>query len=113
MKKGKKKVRGILNRKLENAAFKKAFDRGYEAFSLEAAFLRALEEKEWTYSILAKALNTAKSNVSRDLKGGGIYSATLRRVERMADALDLAFVPLLVNKKSLKKVLPKLEEAIS
>ena len=113
MKKEKKRVRGILNRKLENPEFKKVFGRGYDAFSLEVKFLRALEQKEWTYSVLAKALKTAKSNVSRDLKGGGIYSASLRRVERMADALDLAFVPLLVEKKSLKRILPKLKEAIS
>lgn len=103
------KVKSLYERELENKQFRQAYEEGYEAFQLEAQILHALEEKKWTYSDLAKATNTSKSNVSRDLAAGGILSASFLRISRIADALGMQLVGLLIPKEHVSFVLPKIE----
>lgn len=110
--KQKPKARGMLNRALENPAFRKRFEEGYAAFKLEVQILSAMERRGWSYSDLARALHTQRSNISRDLSGR-INSATVSRLIRIGEALDLTFVPLFVPKTAGKKILPRIEKLIS
>jgi len=104
------RVRGMLAKKLETPEFSKRFQEGYEAFELEVQILNTLEAKGWSYSKLAEATQTSKSNVSRDLNGGGLLSATLSRIRRMADALGMRLVMLLIPKDQAQFIIPKLED---
>ncbi len=104
------KVKGLLERKIENPAYRARFERNYPAFVLEVQLLKALERKGWTFDRLARALHTSKSNISRDLSAGGIRTASLPRLARMAEALDMEFVPLLVSQKKEKAILPRIQE---
>jgi len=111
--KTKLKVKGLIERKLENPKYRREFAEGYEAFKLEVQLLNALERNHLTYNDLAKVLHTGKSNISRDLRGGGIYSATVSRVSRMARALGLEFVPMLIPIKKAARILPQIEKLIA
>jgi len=111
--KRKTKVRSLIERKLEDKEYHARFERYYPAFVLEVQILKALEQKGWTYKDLAKALKTKKSNISRDLNAGGIRSATLKRISKMAEALDMEFIPILVSQRQEGKVLPKLRQLVS
>lgn len=106
------KVKSLLERELENEEFRHAFEEGAEAFQLEAQILYALEQKKWTYNDLAKATRTSKGNVSRDLASGGILNASFSRIGRIADALGMKLVGLLIPKETASFVLPKIEELI-
>ena len=106
----KSKVKGLLERKLENPVYRTRFERQYPAFVLEVQILKALEEKGWTFEDLARKLHTKKNNVSRDLSAGGIRSATIKRLSRMAEALGMEFLPLLIPPRLEGKVLPKLRQ---
>ena len=108
----KPKAKGLIERKLEDPEYKKRHDERYAAFKLEAQILYALEEKNWTYSDLAKATGTAKSNVSRDLKAGGILAASFYRINKIADALGMKLVALLIPKESERYILPRIEELV-
>ena len=107
--KRKAKPKSLIERKLANKEYRARFEREYPAFVLEVQLLKALEEKGWSYEDLAKALGTSKSNISRDLAAGGIRSATMKRISRMAEALDMEFVPLLVAQGQERKVLLKIQ----
>jgi len=111
--KTKKKIKGLLERKLENPEYRKRFEAGYAAFQLEVQILNALERKHWTYSDLAKVLHTSKSNISRDLKAGGINAATISRVYRIAEALGLKFYPLFIPQRKEKEVLLKIQSLMT
>ena len=105
-------VKGYLNRKLEDPEYRKQHDERYAAFKLEVQILLALEDRDWTYSDLAKATKTSKSNISRDLKDGGLVNASFSRIHRMADALGMKLVGVLIPKESVETVLPKIEELV-
>jgi len=51
-----------------------------------------------TYEEFAKKLGTKRSNVCRDLKGKAIQKASLHRIGKMANALDMELVVNLVPK---------------
>ena len=109
----KRKFKSLIDREMENPKFRKLFEQEYEALKLEIQILTALERQELTYSDLAKALHTSKSNISRDLKGGGISTATLARVFKIAEAIGMRFIPLLVPKKKEKNILPKIQRLLA
>lgn len=109
----KRRVKGLLERKLEDPNYRKRFEQGYAAFELEVQILNALEQKGWTFADLAKVMHTAKSNISRDLSGGGIHSATISRLVKMGKALGFKFLPLFVPEKKEKEVLPKIHKLVT
>ena len=104
------KIRGLLERKLDSPVFRARFEREYPAFILEVQMLKALERKGWTYDDLARRLHTSKANISRDLRAGGIRSATLKRVTKMAEALGMEFLPLLIAQKAGGRILPRIQQ---
>lgn len=108
----KMKFKSSIHRKLANAGRKALHDETYSAFKLENQILLAMEDKGWTYSDLAQATHTSKSNVSRDLRAGGLLNASLSRVSRIADALGMKFVALLLPKDFAGSLLPRIERLI-
>ena len=106
-------VKSQMERDLEDPAYRKKFEEGYELFKLEVQILNALEKKGWSYSDLARVMRTKTSNVSRDLAGAKIYSATVSRLAKMADALDSKFLPLFVSKKKERALLPKIQKLLA
>lgn len=106
-------VKSQLERDLENPEYRKRFEADYEAFKLEVQLLLALERKHWTYSDLARAVGTQKSHISRDLKGGGLGSASISRIAKMAEALGLKFFPLCVSERKIKQALPVIKKLVA
>jgi len=102
-----------LERDLENPEYRKRFESDYEAFKLEVQLLLALERKHWSYSDLARAMGTHKSHISRDLKGGGLASASISRIAKMAGALGLRFLPLCVPESKMKQFLPVIKKLVA
>jgi transcriptional regulator with XRE-family HTH domain len=109
----KPKVVGYLNRKLQDPAYRQRFEKEAALFRVEMQILIALEDRGWSYADLAKAVGTSKGNISRDLSGGRINSATVKRLTRIADALDLRFIPLFVPKKSVARLAPKIRALLA
>jgi Trp operon repressor len=93
-----KKPKSLFDREMEKASFKRLYEKEKEAFGLEVQILKALEEKDLTYDDFAKMIGTQKANISRDLKSGGLSNATLSRISKMADALKMVFIPVLLPK---------------
>ena len=110
--KNKHKFKSIMEQELENPEYRKAFEEEWPAFQVEVQILNALERKRWSYSDLAKVLHTQKSAISRDLKGGGLRSASISRIAKMARALGLRFLPICVSQNDLKKILPVLKRLV-
>jgi len=108
----KTKAKSLIEKKLEDSHYRKQYEERYAAFKLEAQILYVLEEKGWTYSDLAKATHTSKSNVSRDLRAGGISSASFSRISRIAEALGMKLIALLVPKDYAQFILPRIEEMV-
>ena len=106
------KVKGMLDRQLEDPEFRRLFEQAGFEFELEIQILNAMEAKGWSYSDLAKAVGTQKSNISRDLNGG-INSATVARLCKIAEALGLRFVPVFVPKRREKDVVPKIRKLLA
>lgn len=106
------KPKSLIERKMQDPEYRKRFEEEYGAFQLEVQILLALEDRGWTYSDLAKATKTSKSNISRDLKDGGLVNASYSRIHRMADALGMKLVGVLIPKDSVETVLPKIEELV-
>ena len=102
-----------MERDLENPEYRKRFESDYEAFKLEVQLLLALERKHWSYSDLARAMGTHKSHISRDLKGGGLASASISRIAKMAGALGLRFLPLCVPESKMKQFLPVIKKLVA
>ncbi len=107
--KTKGKAKGLLERKMEDPAYRSRHEESYELFKLEVQMLNALERKHWSYSDLAKVMGTQKSAISRDLKGGGLKTASMDRITRMAAALGLKFLPFCVAASKAKQVLPLIQ----
>jgi len=93
---------------MADPAYRARFEREYPEFVLEVQMLKALERKRWTYDDLAKAMHTSKGNISRDLSAGGIRAASLPRLRRMAEALGMEFVPLLIDRRRERSILPRI-----
>lgn len=111
--KNKAKPRGLLARKMEDPAYRKRHEESYESLKLEVQLLNALERKRWTYADLARVMRTQKSAISRDLKGGGLRSASMLRVAKMAEALGLRFFSFCVAEKRARRVLPVIRRLVA
>jgi len=107
------KMKSILDKKMEEPAYRKRFEQRYPLFKLEVQILNAIEEKGWTLTDLAKAMHTHKGNISRDLSAGRIRSATLSRIVKIGDALGLVFFPLFVSEKKGNSILPKIHKLLA
>ncbi len=107
------KIKGQIERDLQNPEYKKRFDMDYEAFKLAVQFLLALEKKHWSYSDLARAIGTQKGHISRDLKGGGLRTASISRISKIANALDLKFFAVCVSDKKVKAATPIIKKLIA
>ena len=92
--------------------FRKNFEREHQEFQLEIQLLNELEEQGLTYEKFAQKIGSSKGNISRDLKSRGLKRATVDRVVRMAQALGLEFVPLLLPKDRIRRR-KKLEELLA
>lgn len=92
------KQKTLFEKRMENASFREKFEAHEKEFQLELQFLNALEKEGLTYEEFGKRINSSKGNVARDLKTKGLGRATLHRIEKMANALGLEFVPLLLPK---------------
>ena len=103
----KAKVKGLLERELEDPRVRARFEREYHLFTIEVQILNALEDKGWTFKDLADAMGTHKSNISRDLNGG-LRSASLSRIVRMGEVLGLTFHGIFIPKKKDKAFSRKL-----
>lgn len=106
----KKNAKSLLEKKMENAEYRKRHEEQYEDFKLEVQLLNAMEKKHMTYAELAKRLHTHKSNISRDLVGGGIKNATIARIKKMSSVLGIKFLPLLITTEQAKTLLPKIKK---
>lgn len=104
------KPRGMLAKKMDDPAYRKRHEDSYELLKLEVQLLNALERKHWTYADLARAMHTQKSAVSRDLKGGGLRSASMARVARMAEVLGLRLFSFCVAEERVERVLPAIKK---
>lgn len=111
--KTKTKFKSIADRQMEDPEYRKIFEESWPAFQLEVQLLNALERKHWSYSDLAKALHTHKSAISRDLKGGGLRTASISRIAKMADVLDMQFFPICVIEKKVKSAAPIIRKLIA
>ena len=107
------KAKGLLARKMEDPAYRKRHEEGYELFKLEVQLLNALEKKHWSYADLAKVMGTQKSGISRDLKGGGLQSASISRVRKMAKALGLKFFSFCVAEEKAEQALPVIRKLVA
>lgn len=107
------KYKSMLEKKFaEDPEFQKNVEDGEPGFELEVQILNAMEARDWTYADLAKAIGTQKSNISRDLNGG-INSATVSRLVKIANALGLRFVPIFVLKSTEKEAVLKLRKLVA
>ncbi len=111
MRKNKKK--SLFEKRMADNDFRRRFEKEYPAFNLEVQILNALEKKGWTYSKLAKAMGTSKSNISRDLSARGIRLARISRLAKMAQVLDSDFIPLLIPQKKEEKILPEIQKLVA
>lgn len=108
----KHRVKSLLERKLEDPEYRKRHEESYAAFKLEVQILQALEKKDWSYADLAKATNTYKSNISRDLKAGGIFAASFSRISKIAKALGMRLIALLIPDDQADSILPRIEALV-
>ncbi len=108
-----KKAKSTFDREMENPEFRNLFEESWPAFQVEVQLLKALEGKQWSYSDLAKVLHTQKSAISRDLKGGGIRSASITRIAKMAEALGMRFIPFCVSEKKAREILPAIKKLLA
>lgn len=102
-----KKTASLFDREMQRPAFRKAYKSEKKRFSLELQISQFLEEAGWTYEDFAKRTGTAKSHVSRDLKGG-LHHATVARIERIAKALHMRYLPLLIPENKAEKLIPEI-----
>ena len=109
----KSRAKGLLARKMDDPAYRRRHEESYELLKLEVQFLNALEKKNWTYADLAKVMHTQKSGISRDLKDGGLRSASMARVAKMAEALGLKLFSFCVAERKAKRVLPIINNLVA
>jgi|GEM_PF-2048186 transcriptional regulator with XRE-family HTH domain len=94
----KSKAKSLYEKELQKPEFKRKFEEEYDALSIEVQILNAMEKRDWSYTDLAEAVGTSKSNISRDLKGGGLVAASFSRIRRMVEALGMKLIVLVVPK---------------
>ena len=97
------KKKTLIEKEMERPGFLEKYLRERTEFELEVQILRALEDRGFTYEEFAEKIGTSKGNVSRDLKSRGLGRASLERIQKMADALGLEFLPLLLPKNKKKR----------
>ncbi len=102
-----KRAETLFEREMNSPSFRKAYRAEKKAFVLELQIAKALKEKGWTYDEFAKRVGTAKSHVCRDLKGG-LERATLSRVQRMAKALHMRYLPILIPEDKADSLIPRI-----
>lgn len=107
------KVKTEIEKRMERAEYREILEKQYAAFKLELQIEQLLEERNLSYVQFAKALKTSKSNISRDIRGGRIQSATVSRLSRMAKVLGVVFLPLFVSKEVADSIVNKLNEGES
>src|SRR5688572_8789851 len=90
------KKKSLFDREMEKPGFRDKYLQEQETFQLELQILQALEEQGLTYEEFAARIGTSKGNVSRDLKIRGLGKASIERLKKMADALGMEFVPLML-----------------
>ena len=104
---------GSLNRKLEDPQYRKESEHRQRFLELEIQILLAMEDKDWSFTDLAQATGIHRQNIWRDLKNGGLHKASLDRVARYAEALGLHVHHFLLNPEQEKKLLPRLQKALT
>lgn len=109
------KVKSLFEKEMGKKHFRENFEREHQEFQLELQLLKELESQGLTYEKFAQKIGSSKGNVSRDLKARGLKRATVDRVVKMAQALGLEFIPLLLPKDRIRrrKKLKELLEATS
>lgn len=55
-----------------------------------------MKENGLTYETLADRIGSHKGNLHRDLNARGLGKASMERIHKIAGALDLQFIPLLL-----------------
>ena len=105
-----KKHSSLFEKEMSKSSFRKKFEESYSRFNIEVQLLNELEKQGLTYMEFAQALGTQKSNISRDLKGGGIHHITLERLKKMVGALDCIFIPLIIPKEKGNKVISRISK---
>ena len=109
--KTKKMKLSLFEQEMKRKSFRKAFQREKKILSLERQIAQALGEEGWTYEEFAKRIGTARSHVSRDLKGGLSHS-TIHRIERIAKSLHMRYVPLLIPEEKADKVVSQIMQLV-
>lgn len=97
------KGKTLFVKKMANPCLREKYSRERAQFKIELQILQALENAGYTYEQFAKKIGSSKGNVSRDLKGRGLGKASIKRIQKMAEALGLEFVPLLLPKDKKKR----------
>lgn len=103
--------KSLFEREMARPSFRRAYRKEKKAFALELQIANALKEEGWTYDEFAKRIGTAKSHVSRDLKGG-LNRATISRVQRMAKALHMRYFPILIPENKADKLIPRIMQLV-
>jgi len=106
-----KRMESLFQKEMQRPAFRKAYQEEKKAFTLELQIAGILKEEGWSYEDFAKRIGSAKSHVSRDLKGG-LKHATVARVERIAKALHMRYLPLLIPEKKANKIVPRIMQLV-
>ena len=109
----KSKAKSLFEQEMEDPEFHARFEEKHEIFKIEVQLLMALERQGLTYEKLARAIDSHKSNISRDLRGGGINNASLARIRKLADALGMIFIPLVISKRHASRIIPQLEKLVA
>ena len=97
------KPKSLFDKEIEKSEFKKRYWKEREEFKLELQFLNALEESGLTDDQFAKKIGTSRGNISRDLKGKGLNRATISRLQKMASAIGMDLLPILLPKDRVKR----------
>ena len=94
----------LFEKEMQDTEFKEMFHQAQKDLDLEIQFFEALKEKNLTYEDFARKIGTSRSNICRDLKGKGIQKASLNRIRKMAEVLDMELIIKLIPKKPEKQV---------
>lgn len=104
----------LFEREMAKPKFREKYLAEKQEFKLELQILQALEDLGLTYEEFADRIGTTKGNVSRDLKTRGLAKASIERLQKMADALEMEFLPLFLprdDKLRKKKISDLLRKA--
>ena len=107
-----KTTASLFDKEMQRPSFRKAFREEKKRFGLELQITQLLKDGGWTYESFAKRIGTAKSHVSRDLRGG-LHHATVARIEKMAKALHMLYYPLLIPESKAKRLIPQIVNLVN